>query len=185
MKTISRLTTHYCLRKQMKALRPQLYRLAWSWCHDAEQADDLVQDTLLRGLERIDQLRDQEQLKYWLCRIMSNLHKDQLRMRRESVNYEEVVLPAEGDPEQEAGRQELIGQVRTAIAKLNEDQRMVVTLVDLMGFSYADVAGVLEVPVGTVMSRLNRARERMRSLLMRQHREYQPPAAVGYLRRVK
>jgi RNA polymerase sigma-70 factor (ECF subfamily) len=181
LKPFARLTAQYCLRKQVKSLRPELYRLAWSWCHDAQQADDLVQDTLLRGLERIDQLREQAHLKFWLCRIMSNLHKDQLRRRRECVNCDDLVLAAEDDPEREVGRQELIGQVRSAMVRLTEDQRKVLTLVDLMEFSYAEVAQLLEIPVGTVMSRLSRARERLKCHVV----GHGTKVAPGLMRRVK
>lgn len=170
-----------CLRRQVKAIRPQLYRLAWSWCHDAQQADDLAQEALLRGLERIDQLRDSAQLKFWLCRIMSNLHKDTLRARKELVDADEVVLWAEGDPESAMGRQQQITLVRSAVARLNDDQRKVLTLVDLMEFSYAQVAQILDIPVGTVMSRLNRARQRLRGLLAGEREN----DSVSYLRRIK
>lgn len=181
MKTINRFTAMLCLRRQVKAIRPQLYRLAWSWCHDAQQADDLAQEALLRGLERIDQLRDSAQLKFWLCRIMSNLHKDTLRARKELVDADEVVLWAEGDPESAMGRQQQITLVRSAVARLNDDQRKVLTLVDLMEFSYAQVAQILDIPVGTVMSRLNRARQRLRGLLAGEREN----DSVSYLRRIK
>lgn len=180
MSTLSRLTAQLCLRRQVRALRPLLYRLAWSWCHDAQLAEDLVQETLARGLERIHQLRDPEQLKPWLCRILSNLHKDALRARRECVDCDEVELAAEHTPETELRRTESIAQVRAAIARLSEDQRKVLTLIDLMEFSYADVAQILEVPVGTVMSRLNRARCRLKELLSAPSEPLRPA-----LRRIK
>lgn len=165
MNTLSRFTALYCLRRQAKALRPTLYRLAWSWCHDEQLAEDLTQEALARAMERIDQLRDAGQLKMWLCRILSNLHKDYLRARRECVDCDAVALAAEESPELALGRLETVEQVRAAIARLNHDQRKVLTLVDLMEFSYAEVAGILDIPVGTVMSRLNRARTRLRALL--------------------
>ncbi len=181
MKTITRIAALLCLRKQAKALRPQLYNLAWSWCHDAQRADDLAQETLLRGMERIDQLRDPNQLKFWLCRIMSNLHKDELRSRKDVVDPDELALRAESDPETDLGRIERIAQVRSAIARLSHDQRKVLTLIDLMEFSYAEVAQILDIPVGTVMSRLNRARQRLRMLMANQRRD----GPITHLRRVK
>jgi RNA polymerase sigma-70 factor (ECF subfamily) len=165
LSVLTRIAAHHCLRRQAKALRPDLYRLAWSWCHDAALADDLVQDALVRGLERADQLRDPGQLRVWLCRILCNLHKDHLRARRDLVCAEEVGLLAEDDPERSAGEEQLVRRVRGAISSLRDDQRKVLTLVDLMGFSYAEVANILEVPVGTVMSRLHRAREQLKRLL--------------------
>ena len=180
MNTLSRLTGQLCLRRQIKALRPVLYRLAWSWCHDEHLAEDLVQETLVRALERIHQLREPEQLKPWLCRILSNLHKDCLRARRDCVDCDEVDLAAEHTPETELRRMENISQVRAAIACLGNEQRKVLTLVDLMEFSYADVAQILDIPVGTVMSRLSRARGRLKELLSAPSEPLRPA-----LRRVK
>jgi RNA polymerase sigma-70 factor (ECF subfamily) len=87
-------------------------------------------------------------------------------------------------PESESGRLEVAVRVRAAIARLPEGQRQVVTLVDLEGFSYIEVAGILGIPIGTVMSRLCRARAALRDQLqeMLQPRTI---AAGGHLRRVK
>ena len=181
MVSIVRFGAQHQLRRQIKALRPTLYRLAWSWCHDAQLADDLVQDTLVRGIERIGQLRDPGQLRVWLCRILSNLHRDHLRARRDSVPCEEAGLVSDDDPEQELGRQQLVASVRMAMQLLSDDHRKVITLVDLMGCSYAEVAEILDVPVGTVMSRLYRGRERLKTLLDNRSAAPRQPS----LRRVK
>lgn len=178
---ISRFAAQHHLRRQAKDLRPTLYRLAWSWCHDAQLADDLAQDTLVRGLERIEQLREPEQLKVWLCQILCNLHRDYLRARRECVPCEEAGLIAEEDPEREVGRQQLVASVREAMRSLTDDHRKVLTLVDLTECSYAEVAEILQIPVGTVMSRLYRARDRLKTLLEEQRAAPVRPA----LRRVK
>lgn len=179
--SISRFAARHHLTRQAKALRPSLYRLAWSWCHDEQLADDLVQDTLVRGLERIDQLRDAEQLKVWLCRILCNLHRDYLRARRDCVPCEEANLLSDDDPERELGRQQLVERVRAAMGSLSDDHRKVITLVDLTECSYVEVAEILQIPVGTVMSRLYRARERLKSLL----EEQRAPTVRPALRRVK
>jgi RNA polymerase sigma-70 factor (ECF subfamily) len=178
---LTHLAAQHCLRRQARALRPDLYRLAWSWCHDAALADDLVQDTLVRGLERAEQLRDPDQLKVWLCRILFNLHVDHLRARRPALDSDELPLLAEEEPEGTVARAQLVGRVREAVAALKEEHRKVVTLVDLMGLSYAEVASILEVPVGTVMSRLHRARERLREALQGERAR----ADVTHLRSVR
>lgn len=153
------------LRCHARSLRPQLYRLAWSWCHDSQLADDLVQEALARGLERIDQLREPEHLKIWLCRILSNLHCDRLRARKDCVDCDEAALCSVDDPVEAAEQEELIATVRGAIGQLSEDHRKVLTLVELMECSYAQVATILDIPIGTVMSRLYRARERLKQQL--------------------
>ncbi|MEZ5588235.1 MAG: sigma-70 family RNA polymerase sigma factor, partial [Sedimenticolaceae bacterium] len=78
------------------------------------------------------------------------------------------LLASRDDPEEQADRTQLITRTRRAIGLLNDDQRQVLTLVDLAEFSYADTAMILNVPVGTVMSRLSRARRRMREILQQQ-----------------
>ena len=165
MSLVPRMMAHQRLRKRMEALRPDLYRLAYSWCQDAQLADDLVQDCMERGLKRIDQLKDHDQLKAWLARILSNLHVDFRRRNRETVQFDENMAPASGYADWDGARSRLIHQTRHAVDQLNEDQRKTLTLVDLMGFSYAEVAEVLEVPVGTVMSRLHRARNNLKTML--------------------
>ena len=165
MHPLSQITTRFKLRRRIEAARPKLYRLAWSWCHDEHTAEDLVQCTFLRALQSLDTLRDAEMIEIWLTRIMANLHRDQLRRKRDAVPLEECDLANEEDPEHLAHRSNLIENVRAGIRKLSEEQRMVLTLVDLMEFSYADVAQALDIPSGTVMSRLCRARRNLKTLL--------------------
>ena len=156
------------LNKQICAERDRLYRIAWSWCHDGFTADDLVQETLARALSKIDSLRDESRLQVWLTQIMANLFRDQFRRITPDTGLESDQLPASDDPEQATNRNQLVKQTREAVARLGEDQRQVLTLVDLAGFSYADTAAILDVPVGTIMSRLSRARRRMREMLEQQ-----------------
>ena len=156
------------LRARICAERDRLYRIAWSWCHDSHQADDLVQETLARALDKIESLRDETRLQVWLTQILANLYRDQFRRIQPETGLEADILAAPGGPEDATERSQLIVQTRRAIESLKEDQRQVLTLVDLAEFSYADTAAVLGVPVGTVMSRLSRARQRMRTTLEQQ-----------------
>jgi RNA polymerase sigma-70 factor (ECF subfamily) len=156
------------LHKQICAERDRLYRIAWSWCHDSHLADDLVQETLARALAKIDSLRDENRLQVWVTQIMSNLFRDQFRRITPDTGLETDLLAASDDPEQSVNQSQLIVRTREAIAVLGDDQRQVLSLVDIAGFSYVDTASILDVPVGTVMSRLSRARKRMRQLLEQQ-----------------
>lgn len=159
---------HRRLRQRICAERERLYRIAWSWCHDRFLADDLVQETLARALAGVDRLRDEERLPVWLTQILANLYRDQFRRQTVETGLDSEGLTASDSPEHAVNQTQLIARTRRAIELLNDDQRQVLTLVDVAEFSYADTAAILDVPVGTVMSRLSRARRRMRELLEQQ-----------------
>jgi RNA polymerase sigma-70 factor (ECF subfamily) len=169
------------LVERVKASRTRLHRLAFAWCHDAALADDLAQETLVRGLSRLEQLRDSARLMGWLFAILNRCWIDHLRARRDDVDDEILAeLPSDlPGPDSDAERQQTVSRVRTAIAALPLGQRQVVTLVDLEDLSYAEVAEILVIPIGTVMSRLCRARVALRALLM------EAPLAQRQLRSVK
>jgi RNA polymerase sigma-70 factor (ECF subfamily) len=136
-----------------------LYRVALAWCGDPMLADDLVQEALTLGLQRVGQLRDTEKLYPWLYSILHNCWKHYLRRRRPTEDLDDET-PGDGlDPEHLAHELEIVKRVRGEVAKLPVEQRKVLALVDLEGFSYAEVSEILEVPMGTVMSRLHRARK--------------------------
>lgn len=156
------------LRDRICAERDRLYRIAWSWCHDSHLADDLVQEAQARALAKLDSLREESRLQVWLTQILANLYRDQFRRVQAETGLEADALAAVGDPEDHTDRSQLVARTREAIGSLNEDQRQVLTLVDIAEFSYADTATILSVPVGTVMSRLSRARQRLREILARQ-----------------
>jgi RNA polymerase sigma-70 factor (ECF subfamily) len=156
-------------RRRLEALRPRLHRLAYAWCHDAALADDLVQDTLAKALIRGEQLRDEQALESWLFSILNNCWRDHLRSRREFLDVselDEAIYSEEPGPEQRYASRQAIQRVRHAIARLPIGQRQVITLVDIEECGYADVARILDVPVGTVMSRLSRARQALKQHLM-------------------
>ena len=156
------------LRARAEALRPRMYRVAFAWTHDASSADDLVQEALARALARLRQLRDADRFEAWIFRILANCWHDLLRSRFDAVDIDDLVDTlecGEPGPEQRHATLQLAGRVRAAVALLPQGQRQVVTLVDLGEFSYADAAAILEIPVGTVMSRLCRARGVLRDAL--------------------
>lgn len=166
--------------------RPVLYRIAYAWCHDAALADDLVQETLSKAWVRRSQLRDQNALKAWLVSIMNHCWLDHLRSRREFddiEDWQDTLVSGADTPEVSCDREKVIACVRSAVEHLPLGQRQVLTLVDLEEFGYAEVAGILGIPVGTVMSRLSRARASLKSHLL--DSALQQPATRPKLRSVK
>lgn len=156
---------------------PSLRRYAWTLLRNPSDADDLVQDCLLRALDRIDTLRTEGDLRPWLFAIMHNLYVS--RWRRMRTRSHIAADSAEADlavPASQPASAEMRDALR-GLAQLPEDQRQVILLVAVEGFQYGEVANMLGVPIGTVMSRLSRARDRLRDFVEGRER----PA----LRRVK
>lgn len=173
------------LRPGIEAQRPVLYRIAYAWCHDSALADDLVQEALSKAWTQRAQLRDETALKPWLVSIMNHCWMDHLRRRRDFDDVEEwqdELVSGADSPEACCDRQRVVACVRAAVARLPLAQRQVLTLVDLEEFGYAEVASILDIPVGTVMSRLSRARANLKNLL---DAALLQPAAKAQLRRVK
>lgn len=161
-----------------------LYRMAYAWTRDATLADDLAQAAIEKALRGAGQLRDRARIRPWLLRILANCLRDHARARREFVDLasiEETVAAGGATPEEAQASAELVQKVRRAVGELPIGQRQVVTLVDLEGCTYGEVAEALEIPVGTVMSRLCRARQALRERL----RPFAAEALGANLRRVK
>jgi len=152
-------------RTRLEQHRLRLYRIAYAWTHSAALADDLVQETLAKALRKSGQLRDPNAGEAWLYSILSNCYNDHFRRLRVTEEIDNNTLTHDFTPEKESSQQEIVHKVRLAIAKLSEGQRQVVTLVDIQGLSYVEVAQVLNVPIGTVMSRLCRACDALKGLL--------------------
>ncbi len=166
MKLLGRWSAASRFRDDLEANRNKLYRMAYAWCGDAMLADDLTQDTLTKALQKNHQLRDPGKLGSWLCSILYNCWREHLRRNKTAYELDENKMVHHHTPEVNGGEQEIILRVRRAIASLPEGQREVITLVDLEGLSYTEVAGTLQVPMGTVMSRLSRARKALHSQLL-------------------
>lgn len=166
MNVIANICKHQQFKRTLVEYRENLYRIAYSWCHNPALADDLVQDTLAKALKNSNQLRDAKTLKAWLYRILSNCWRDHFRRSRDVVDIDDVVLIEKETPDIAHDRQQVIHRVRSAIALLPMGQRQVITLVDLEGCSYIEVAQILDVPIGTVMSRLSRARKALKERLL-------------------
>ncbi len=158
------LTRKKC-QQRIEAMRPRLYSIALSWSCDQELANELVQEALLTALDKLSQLRDIQALEGWVIKILANAHRLHLRRIRPTVCLDDIELQGNHSPDDEVDREYLIGRVQHAIKRLNLDQRHVLTLVDMEGMSYIEVASALDIRIGTVMSRLSRARSRLRDLL--------------------
>ncbi len=172
--------------RKLKQKRERLYRIAYAWCHEPALADDLVAETLYKALRSKAVLKEAERLDAWLFRILANCWKDHLRSVRHVEDVDHCVLISPDNPEDSHQRQEIVTRVREAVACLKMGQRQVLTLVDLEGFSYEEVSVALEIPIGTVMSRLSRAREALRQRLTQRDDAATPSArAAARLRSVK
>jgi RNA polymerase sigma-70 factor (ECF subfamily) len=148
------------LRQALTAVLPRLRRFGLALTGSASDADDLVQNTCERVLRRSHQLRELTRLDAWLYGIMRNIWIDETRHRRVRRHDE---MDAASDVIGEDGQATVDGRitlasVRRAMALLPADQRTVLMLVCVDGLSYKEAAEVLGIPMGTIMSRLSRAR---------------------------
>ena len=163
---------------------PALRRYARTFVRGAADADDLVQDTLERAISRWHQRRSDGETRTWLFTILHNLAINHLR--RAARRGREVPLDDAGESdvgvpstqEDALRRDDILG----AVGQLPDDQRSVLLLVSIEDVSYAEAARILDIPIGTVMSRLARARERLLKLLEEQRK---PASDRPHLRRVQ
>jgi RNA polymerase sigma-70 factor (ECF subfamily) len=155
---------------------PALYRFAIRLTKNATDAEDLLSDTIMKAIERLNSLDNPEKMKSWLFRIMNNRFIDEQRQKknfrmtelpRESNEEDEFSLfeqlenssIAEGDdPEKEFIHKLMDEDIKKAIDALPEDFRVAISLCDIEGFPYPDIAEILQIPIGTVRSRIARAR---------------------------
>jgi RNA polymerase sigma-70 factor (ECF subfamily) len=142
---------------------PPLRRYARSLTGDTQQAEDLVQDCLDRGWSRMSQWQADTNVRAWLFTIMHNLYVNQLRRNSRQHAWDNLDNCEPVDVRQPAqdGAMDL-RDLENGLARLSAEQREVLMLICLEGMSYEQVGGVLGIPIGTVMSRLHRAREEMR-----------------------
>jgi len=147
------------LQDQIAGSRNKLYRIALAWCGDEMLADDLVQETITAGMKNYKQLRDENSMFGWVCSIMRNNWYRHLRKQKNHDNIDDQLPSSENGPLGNCQEIDIVKQVRQAVAGLSLDQRQVISLVDLGELSYCEVAQSLDIPVGTVMSRLHRARK--------------------------
>jgi RNA polymerase sigma-70 factor (ECF subfamily) len=153
------------LRDQMLATVPSLRAFAISLTGNRDRADDLVQDTLMRAWANIDRFERGTSLNAWLFTILRNLFHSEYRKRRREVEDVDGAYAArlKTHPDQQSHLD--YEDFLTALAKVPPDQRVALLLVGAQGLSYEEAAKVCHVPLGTVKSRVNRARNRLTALL--------------------
>jgi RNA polymerase sigma-70 factor (ECF subfamily) len=153
------------VHEEIAALLPRLRRFARNLTRNPHDADDIVQIALERALRRLAQWRSDARLDSWLFKIVRNAWIDELRARG---RRDRVFLAAEEGEHigtDSIARQTDMLSVQSAIAKLSDDQREAVSLVLVEGLPYKEAAAVLDVPIGTLTSRLARGREALQAML--------------------
>jgi RNA polymerase sigma-70 factor (ECF subfamily) len=153
-------------------LIPRLRRYARALTGERSAADDLVQDTLERAWNKLHLWREGSDLRAWLFTIMHNVHVNQVRSRMASAT---VPLDEAAEAPVRATQSDMleVRDIDTALQQLSVDQRQVLLLVAVERMSYEETARTLGIPIGTVMSRLARGRDRLRVLLVGE------PASAG------
>jgi RNA polymerase sigma-70 factor (ECF subfamily) len=158
---------------------PFLARVARSMSHSAAEADDLAQDTLLKAYRAMDRY-DGKNPKAWLARIARNTAINRDQRNREFLLSEDGIVEPDDDGSEPNDPEEIVVDasmdevLRKGLDDLPPAFRVIVQLVDVEGLSYQEAADALEIPVGTVMSRLHRARRRLRDALSGTHLDREP-----------
>jgi len=155
-------------QEELVALLPKLRRFAITLTGNMHEADDLVQQACEKALRKQNQWQTGTRLDSWVYRIIQNQHIDTLRGRsRRGEHTAESDITSLVDPssEQKAERENMLSKLSKIIEELPAEQRSVMLLVAVEGHSYSEAAEALAIPVGTVMSRLSRARTRITSML--------------------
>lgn len=154
--------------QKLVELLPRLRRFARGLTRDATQADDLCQASVERALNARDQWQDGTRLDSWMYRIMRNLWIDDRRAtarRGPHAAIDDEIVQIAGDGQQQMESAVGLSDVDTAMASLPDEQREVVLLVLVEGYAYREVAEILDVPIGTVTSRLARGRDSLMQML--------------------
>lgn len=154
------------LKHEFAKRRTKLYKIAFSWCHSASLADDLVQDTIFKAIKNVGSLRDHSIIDAWLYRIMLNCWHDYLRVKGRNVEWVDISDENSAEHSDAYQQGQVVSRVRKSVASLPMTLREVITLVDFAGLSYTQVAEIIDIPIGTVMSRLFRARKNLKEQLM-------------------
>jgi RNA polymerase sigma-70 factor (ECF subfamily) len=150
-----------------------LYRLAYRFCGNQDDAEDLVQDLLVKLYPRQADLEKVEKLRPWLVTSLYRMFVDGTRRKARSplelVENEaalyETVANSDCTPDMALAEDQRIDQIQAAFNRLSEDHRILLTLHDIEGYRLVELESMLEVPVGTLKSRIHRARAKMRELL--------------------
>jgi RNA polymerase sigma-70 factor (ECF subfamily) len=153
----------------IRRYQKRIFGLGFRTFRSAEDADDLVQETFLRAWRAIDRFDVERPVAPWLLRIAVNWSRSELasRKRRPAEELTEAIPQDGPSPEEDAERARLGRRIERAVEELPEDQRMILILRASEGLSYREISDLCDVPIGTVMSRLARARETLRRRIER------------------
>ena len=149
------------IRDEMVRLLPRLRRFAYSLSRDNDRCNDLVQEACMRALSRLDQWEQGTRFDSWMFRILQNIWLDKMRNEKtkgQAVEIDQAFDVVESDGRSVTESRLTLNEVTKGIARLAADQQIVIGLVCVDGMSYKEAAAVLDLPIGTVMSRLSRAR---------------------------
>lgn len=150
-----------------------LYRLSFRFCGNQADAEDLVQDLLLKLYPRCAELEQVDKLRPWMVTSLYRMFVDGTRRQKRSpleliddeVAFYETATSNEASPAQDLAEDQRIDQIQSAFERLSEDHRVLLTLHDIEGYRLVELEKILDVPVGTLKSRIHRARARMRKIL--------------------
>ena len=157
------------IRSRMVELLPRLRRFSYALTGNLDEADDLVQETCARGLASANQWQPGTRLDSWMYKIAQNVWFDKLRaakVRGETVDMDAIASLPGSDGRDVVENTMTLQVVTKSLAKLPADQQLVVAHVCIDGLSYKDTAQVLGIPIGTVMSRLARARQTLHASML-------------------
>lgn len=150
----------------------RLYRLSWRLAGQKAEAEDLFQELLTKAYGKLDDLVQIDEPGPWLCRMMYNLFIDERRRfaRRRLHMVDEGSLPVEGlagddNPELDQVRRERLQHLDHALSQLSDEHRLLLLLHDTEGYKLKEIQALINVPIGTIKSRLHRARARIREIL--------------------
>ncbi|MGE5615011.1 MAG: RNA polymerase sigma factor [Bacillota bacterium] len=162
----------------IEAYQKKIFNFAYRIIGNYDDAADLAQEALIRIFKSIGGFKEQSSFSTWIYRITTNVCLDEIRRRKNKKEHsldEEVqvddgqlkrqIMSEDPGPDEVYEREELRGIVKEAIDKLPEEQRIVITLRDIQGLSYDEIAEVLDCPGGTVKSRISRARQALKKVL--------------------
>lgn len=149
--------------------RGRAFALAYQYLRDREEAKDVVQDAFIKAYQNLSKFRVQKRFGPWLLTIVRNLSIDLIRKRKRlSPHGLPEVVPDPGSAERST-QKVLKGEVWDALQRLSEEQREIIFLKDYQGHSYLEISEIVEIPLGTVMSRLHHARKNLAAALNRKN----------------
>lgn len=153
-----------------------VYTLALRMMGNEADAEDMAQEALIKAFRSISSYREEAKFSTWLYRITVNVCKDALRARKQTFSYDVETVPAYAhasdsryDPLAAYEEKEQKKMVHAAIGKLPAEGRTIIVLRELMGHSYEDIAVILDIPVGTVRSRISRSRNALKHILIEEY----------------